>query len=68
MVRLNLVPRVFRLPTGGSGLSSTTPSCGKTKDPGNEVGLDFQRKIHNKIKWGGSTLTDVGRNDCNSVL
>ena len=27
--RSNLVPRVFRLPT--------TPSCGKTKDPGNEV-------------------------------
>ena len=41
----NLVPRVFRLLTRGSGLSSshkrewskTTPSCGKTKDPGNEV-------------------------------
>ena len=41
--KINLVPRVFRLPTRRSGrslnqgLSSTTPSCGKTKDPGNEV-------------------------------
>ena len=35
----NLVPRVFRLPTRGSGLSSTTPSRGKTKHPRNEVDI-----------------------------
>ena len=44
----NLVPRIFRLPTRGRGrTTSTTPSCGKTKYPGNKVGnvLDFLQNV-----------------------
>ena len=38
MVESNLVPRVFRLPTRGSGRRNrSTTTCGKTKDPGSKV-------------------------------
>ena len=46
--RRNLVSRVFRLPTRGSGRRKTTPSCGKTKDPGNEV--DSVVRVSNSCK------------------